>query len=112
MSGIFKDVGDKAGNIAGPSNVFEKLNPNRRSKIVARVNDPLDIFGANKRFTLAEAEHGAELAKKAARKRLVPLPDEEAIKRMQRLKAARRGSSGRASTILTDDFGSDTLGGG
>lgn len=57
-----------------------------------------------------KAKEKGEREKKAARKRLKPIPDPEALKVQERKKAARRkaGRKGRAATILSDT--EDTLG--
>lgn len=41
---------------------------------------------------------------------VTPLPDEEEVRRRKRRELARRETTGRSSTILTADYGSDSLG--
>lgn len=76
---------------------------------VDKVRDPIDLFGGASDTEKREAEE-QEAARIAALPPPRPLPDEEEISRNRRKNKARTRSTGRASTILSDD-GGDYLGG-
>ncbi len=73
----------------------------------AALRDPYDVFGETEiRKTRAAEEEAARNYKPPT-----PIPDEEEIARVQRREAKRRGRRGRSSTVLSDSFDGDGLGG-
>ncbi len=77
-------------------------------EIGTALGDPADIFGG-KSDMQAEAAAEEEAARIAAIPPPRPLPDEEEIRRNRKKNKARSRSTGRASTILSDE-GGDYLG--
>lgn len=109
MSKVFAPIGRMVEKIRGktaPKKLDAILTRNERE---SPLHDPADIFGHRSRGQEEEAAE-AERARIAAIPPPRPLPDEEEMARNRRKNKARSRSTGRASTILSDEAG-DYLGG-
>lgn len=106
---IFGD--SKLGRLAASSgtNPFGGIMQRSDSASIDRLRDPLNLSGGPKEAAEERAKSDAQ-AIKAAQPPPLPLPDPDAIARERRKTDARRRSSGRSSTILSDSS-YDALGG-